>query len=73
MRLTESEKVQLIHKAYARTLVKASFAFKAKHENFVIGSDWFSYDQMMLLADMVADAVSEKYKENILYALDKDE
>jgi hypothetical protein len=67
MRLSEGEKSTLICAAYSKTVEK-SF-----QEGFDICSDWFRATESSILADMVADAITEKFRSNIQWALDKDE
>ena len=67
MRLSYGEIESLRAEAYSRA-VEAAFV-----GNFDINGDIFNIRKEQTLADLVADAISEKYKQNILFALNKDE
>ena len=67
MRLSVGEKETLMSSAYSKTVEK-SF-----QEGFDLGSEWFRAVEASILADLVADAITEKFRSNIQWALDKDE
>jgi hypothetical protein len=67
MRLSEGEKESLISAAYTYAVELAV------EKDFEIDGVLFMIYKEKRLADLVADAVTEKFRNNILWALEKDE
>ena len=67
MRLSVGEKESLSDKAFVYAVELAV------EKNFEIEGERFKMYKKMKFADLVADAVTEKIRNNIQWALDKDE